>query len=112
MESANETFLDFQQKMMEHITGGLSFYGPVHLMGTLMRGWAGAAVSTAHGMVCPLPIPLSGSTESIHYAMLPVHDGTESRLAVRLLKWVDGTPLVSTRREHARWLRRMVIDSV
>lgn len=52
MESANEIFLDFQQKMMEHITGGLFFYGPVHLMGTLMRGWASCCCfdSAWHGL--------------------------------------------------------------
>jgi len=43
-----------------------------------------------------VPIPGTDRDEFVHYRELPVKDGNTARLAVRLLRWVEGTPLVRT----------------
>src|SRR5689334_6397155 len=70
VESANESVLDYQDQMMAAIQRG--------------------------AINCPVPVHLpSDSGSYVYHETLPVRgsDGTAS-LAVRLLKWVEGTPLV------------------
>ena len=71
VESATPAVLEFQHEMMNRLH--------------------------AAGLQCqrPIPLPSSSSSSFIHYQELPVKDGPPTRLAVRLLSWVEGTPLVS-----------------
>jgi hypothetical protein len=48
-------------------------------------------------VACPVPIPIDPRAPDVvlHYEVLPVKEGPPVRLAVRMLQWVEGAPLVS-----------------
>ena len=78
VESATPQVLDFQHAMMARLA--------------------------AAGLQCQCPIPLPPSLPPsdsdpeprfIHYQTLPVRAGPPTLLAIRLLQWVEGTPLVN-----------------